>query len=364
MGENISNRRDFLKKTAFSTLSLTAVASVLSDIITGAQSLPPGKKKGAQRLSLEKLHAWEKLEFGMFIHFGMSTFDGDELSKGDKPSTVYAPDKLDVDQWIQTARDAGMTYAVLTAKHVAGHCLWPTQYNNYHVGNSGNTTDVLGAFVTACEKYSILPGFYYCSWDNHNLFGSATPTFAGVNAFTTAEYRDFQMKQIEEIIKTYGPFGEIWIDIPKVLGHDGRRKQYSQISRLLPDAVIMMNHGITNGSKLNYHNVWPTDLMSIERYLPSSKRGYNPWFQVPLSKTQKDEFYIPGEVCDPIGYEWFYKDQDHPRSDAELLGMRLICRERGVNLLLNVPPDRHGVIPKRFTASLMRLRKNTELFEV
>ena len=62
----------------------------------------------------------------MFIHFGMSTYDGDELSRGDKPASLYAPDKLDIDQWVSVARDAGMKYMILTAKHVAGHCLWPT----------------------------------------------------------------------------------------------------------------------------------------------------------------------------------------------------------------------------------------------
>ena len=61
---------------------------------------------GAQRLSLGVLHRWESLAYGMFIHFGMSTFDGDEISQGDRPSSVYAPDKLDVDQWISVAREA------------------------------------------------------------------------------------------------------------------------------------------------------------------------------------------------------------------------------------------------------------------
>jgi alpha-L-fucosidase len=67
-----------------------------------------------------------------------------------------------------------MKYAVLTTKHVAGHCLWPTKLNDYHVGTSGNKTDVVEAFVNACEKRGVLPGFYYCSWDNHNRFGSRT----------------------------------------------------------------------------------------------------------------------------------------------------------------------------------------------
>jgi alpha-L-fucosidase len=318
-------------------------------------------QRGSQRLSMEKLTAWELLGYGMFIHFGMSTFDGEELSLGDKPSTYYNPTQLDVDQWVQVARDAGMKYAILTTKHVSGHCLWPSEYTDYHVGTSGHKTDVVGAFVTACQKYDVLPGFYYCSWDNHHLYGSKTPTITGwENAFTTQEYRDFQMKQVEELIRSYGPVMEMWIDIPGVLGADGRREQYDQIAGLSPETIIMMNSGFGDGSELKYNYAWPTDLMAIERWLPSSNHGYNPWFTLSETLGEPKDYYIPGEVCDPIGYEWFYKDDDTIRSDKELLGMRLICKTRKVNLLLDVPPDRRGVIPQKSVDGLMRLRKNFE----
>src|SRR5512135_1327880 len=78
-----------------------------------------GPKRGSQRLSIEKLQKWEALGYGMFIHFGMSTFVDNEIPDGSQPSSKYAPAKLDVAQWISVARDAGMKYAVLTTKHVA-----------------------------------------------------------------------------------------------------------------------------------------------------------------------------------------------------------------------------------------------------
>ena len=328
--------------------------------MTTAQPLhnPP---EGAQRLPLEKLHAWEGLGYGMFIHFGLSTFVQQELPSGLEPSSVYAPDALDVDQWIQVARDAGMSYAILTAKHVSGHCLWPSRHTDYHVGTSGNTTDVVGAFVEACRKYGLVPGFYYCSWDNHHRFGSVTWSDAPMGKmYTTAEYRDFQMAQVEELVTTYGPFGEVWVDIPVALGHDGRRKQYAQIASLAPEAVIMLNHGCTDGTSMNYEFAWPTDIMAIERFLPGSNHGYNPWFTIAQTNTDVRDYYIPGEVCDPIGYEWFYVDGDAPRTDLELLGMRLVCQERGANFLLDVPPDAHGQIPEASVGALMRLRANME----
>ena len=317
--------------------------------------------EGAQRLPLDKLHAWESLDYGMFIHFGMSTFLGQELPSGAEPSTVYAPDGLDVDQWIRVARDAGMRYAVLTTKHVSGHCLWPSEHTDYHVGTSGNTTDVVQAFVTACARYGLMPGFYYCSWDNHHRFGSVTWSDAPLERmYTTAAYRTFQQAQVEELLTRYGPIGEVWIDIPRALGHDGRREQYAQIARLQPEAVIMMNHGCTDGSTLRYEYAWPSDLMAIERFLPHSNHGYEPWFRIAQTSQDVRDYYLPGEVCDPIGYEWFWVEGDRLRSDRELLGMRLISRERGANLLLDVPPDRHGVIPQATVDALMRLRENTE----
>jgi len=323
---------------------------------------------GAQRLSLEALKQWEALKYGMFIHFGMSTYDGDELSKGNLPSTTYNPDKLDVDQWVSVARDAGMKYAVLTTKHVAGHCLWPTKLNDYHVGTSGNKTDVVEAFIKACGKRGVLPGFYYCSWDNRNMFGSQTPTHTSAwelaqigqvpdaqLSYTTRAYMDFQTAQIEELLTQYGKVGEVWIDIPMVLPRFYREELYDQITRLQPQAIIMMNNGISDGSTYPVAKAWPADIIAIERFLPNSHTGHVKWREIEGKK-----YYMPGEVCDPIGREWFFTEEDVPRSDEELLGMYLVSVSRGANLLLDVGPDKHGLIPDKYIGALQRLRANLD----
>jgi alpha-L-fucosidase len=322
----------------------------------------PGNERGAQRLSLQQLQKWEALKYGMFIHYGMSTYTGSELPDGSHPSTLYAPDKLDVDQWVSVARDAGMKYAVLTTKHVAGHCLWPTKLNDYHVGTSGNKTDVVEAFVNACEKRGVLPGFYYCSWDNHNRFGSRTYSDmtadkkpGNLHAFTTREYQDFQTAQIEELLTNYGKVVEVWIDIPVVLPRFYRQELYNQISNLQPGAVIMMNNGISDGSHYPIDKAWPADIIAIERFLPNSHTGHVKWREIEGKK-----YYMPGEVCDPIGREWFFTEEDQPRSDEELLGMYLVSISRGTNLLLDVGPDKHGLIPQKYVGALQRLRANLD----
>jgi alpha-L-fucosidase len=326
----------------------------------------PGNERGAQRLTLQQLQKWEALKYGMFIHYGMSTYTGAELDDGSHPSTLYAPDKLDVDQWVSVARDAGMKYAVLTTKHVAGHCLWPTKHNDYHVGTSGNKTDVVEAFVKACEKRGVLPGFYYCSWDNHNKFGSRTYSDTAADerallpervslAFTTREYQDFQTAQIEELLTNYGKVAEVWIDIPTVLPRFYRQELYNQISNLQPEAVIMMNNGISDGSHYPVDKAWPADIIAIERFLPNSHTGHVKWRTIEGKK-----YYMPGEVCDPIGREWFFTEEDQPRSDEELLGMYLVSISRGTNLLLDVGPDKHGLIPQKYVGALQRLHANLD----
>ena len=73
-----------------------------------AESAGKPPERGSQRLSLAQLQAWEALGYGMFIHYGMSTYVANELPDGKAAPAVYAPDRLDVGQWISVARDAGM----------------------------------------------------------------------------------------------------------------------------------------------------------------------------------------------------------------------------------------------------------------
>ncbi len=347
-------RRDFFGCTA-----AAGVAAAGLELAQGepAHAAAAEEQRGKQRLSLAKLQAWEALGYGMFIHYGMSTYVQHELPDGKAPATTYAPDKLDVGQWVSVIRDAGMKYAVLTSKHVAGHCLWPSKFTDYTVANSADKTDVVGKFVEECRKKGVLPGFYYCSWDNHNRFGSKTPSdpAGDLPAYTTSLYQTFQTNQITELITTYGPWAEVWIDIPGVLGRGYRTFLYQHVASLQPDAIIMMNSGISTQEKYDVEYAWPSDIIAIERSLPPDQ-GHVRWRTI-----EGAEYYMPGEVCNPIGKEWFWVEGDLPRPDTDLADEVLGCKKRGVNLLLDVPPDRHGIIPDVTVQALMRLRKRAGL---
>jgi len=359
-----------LRETSRREILASGLATAAAAAMPARAATADEPKRGAQRLSLERLRAWEALGYGIFIHFGMSTFDGNELSDGKAEASLYAPDALDVDQWVSVARDAGMRYAVLTAKHVAGHCLWPSRHTRYTVANSTDKTDVCERLVDACRRRGVLPGFYYCSWDNHNRFGSRTPSdegfkwgnWAGVPAdgepqapFTTSVYQNFQTLQLTELLTQYGPVAETWVDIPGVLGTGYREFLYGRIAKLQPETVVMMNSGIGDGATYDADYAWPSDLVAVERALPPAS-GHRGWREIAGA-----ERYLPGEVCDPIGKSWFWVEGDAPRPDGVLVEQLQACRARGTNLLLDVPPDRHGRIPDASVQALLRLRRNAGL---
>ncbi|MBN2294448.1 MAG: alpha-L-fucosidase [Pirellulales bacterium] len=367
MQSNILPRRQFIKR-ALATASLAVSGSLFTgkSLLNAAEPNTPG----SQRLSIKQLQKWESLKYGMFLSFGMSTFVQKELPDGSHKPTVYAPDKLDADQWVSVARDAGMKYVVLTAKHVAGHCLWPSKHTDYTVANSTNKTNVVEQLCKACEKRGVLPGLYYCSWDNHNRFGSRTRSDVSggwdqnvhfprsqknLGPYTTSLYQSFQTAQVTELLKDFGPIAEMWIDIPGELGHGYRTFLYNHIAKLQPQTVIMMNSGTPSYTQYNTVYAWPSDLVAIERGLPPKKK-YQPWHTI-----EGKQYYMPGEVCDPIGHQWFWMPGDPPRPDAALAKQLEACRDGNVNLLLNVPPDTHGLIPKEHVDALMRLRKNVRI---
>ncbi|MFV2068950.1 MAG: alpha-L-fucosidase [Pirellulales bacterium] len=108
---------------------------------------------------------YETLRYGVFFHFGIISFLDQSFQDTKNgplpPSRTYCPTDLDVDQWITTAKKAGMRYAVLTVKHHLGHALWDSKTTDYDVATSGCKTDVVAEFVKACRRHGVAPCFLY-----------------------------------------------------------------------------------------------------------------------------------------------------------------------------------------------------------
>lgn len=317
-------------------------------------------KTGDQRLSIAQLDQWLALGYGMFVHFGMSTYDGNEYSEGQMPPDVFNPEQTDMGAIVALAKDAGMKYAVLTTKHVSGFCLWPSAHTDYHIGNSPYRRDMVREFVDACRKHGIMPGLYYCQWDNHHQLGSLMPG-NGVSFWDAAgspEYIDFQFRQLEELLTQYGPIGEVWIDIPGILDRISRRRLYDRIAQWQPEAVIIMNHGLSDGTQFKINYAWPTDVMTIERFNPLRNhvhQGHPVWREI-----EGKEYYLPAEVCDVMGRQWFCAEDDQPKPVNDILGSYLLATNRGANFLLNVSPDQLGRIPSWQRETLLKLREKID----
>jgi alpha-L-fucosidase len=338
-----------LAKSAVGFSAAVCIGAVWHPAV-GAQARPATERTNV-------LAQWESLKYGMFIHYGLATFTEDEFGHKDSPASAYAPTALDVDQWIRTAKAAGMKYAVLTAKHCTGHCLWDSALTDYDVAAGADKTDVIAAFVRACRKHGIKPGFYYLlGWDSHHQ-PRMTPT----------EYESFCTGQIEELLTRYGPVAELWLDIPWDLGPDTEQalaRIYERVKSLQPDCLVLLNQGFDDGSSVSerpptYRGaevgpapipLWPKDLMDGECTLPPPS-GHNPKIVF-----QKETYYLPMEVCDKLSQHWFWFPDDPLRDVRSLYRLYRDSTARGANLLLDVAPDRRGLIPDASVERLMELK--------
>jgi alpha-L-fucosidase len=320
---------------------------------TAACAKPPAPAETRTEL----LAKWEGLKFGMFIHFGMSTFTGQEFGETSARAEAYAPTALDVDQWIRVAAEGGMKYAVLTTKHCYGHALWDSKFTEYDVASGPVKTDVVRAFVDACRKRGIKPGFYYLlGWDKVNQW-----------ARTPKDYEIFCRGQIEELLTGYGPITEIWLDIPWDMGPDTDQvlaRLYAQIKSLQPECMVLLNQSFVDGSSVREmaptycHResgrppvlLWPKDLVNGE-VVPPPAAGHDP--RIPVRGAT---FYLPMETCDTLAHHWFWEEGDALKSVKTLVRTYQTTVLRGANLLLDLAPDKTGRIPEATAARLMEMK--------
>ena len=251
-----------------------------------------------------------------------------------------------VRMWISgsvTARDAGMKYAVLTAKHTGGFCLWDSKVKwkgkeyDYDIASSGYKKDIIALFMESCRKYKIKPALYYCLWDDHNEPVS-----------TKDEYFKLTRDHIRELVTNYKGLVELWIDIPSRLTVDQRNELYSIVKTHQPDCLVTCNNGFTDGSVLAN---FPADITNGERTLPPAS-GHNP-----IRSINGKEYYIPMEVCQTINQNWFWIAGDVTKSVRTLYHWYSETIKRGASFLLDVPPDLSGTIPQNLVERLMELKE-------
>lgn len=320
---------------------------------------PSKKPNEAQLKQIER-------KYGMFIHFGINTFQDQEWTDGSIPAKSYKPTNIDAEQWVKTAKDAGMKYVILITKHHDGFCLWDSQFTEYDVANSGNTTNVVEAVAKACKKYNIGLGLYYSLWDrNRNSDVKNTELDSTYNSYIIK-----QLDELMDITQEHTSIVEFWFD-------GGWEKQnnrwpikeiYQTIKSREPECQIGVNWTIGLPENPDHHPVLPKDQKEGYpiRYFPSDFRLGDPYLPLKddpkLFTHNKKEYYMPWESTVCVSQRWFYNTNDTIfKPIDELVEIYKVATAQDNILILNCPPNREGKIRSKDIEVLSELRKRLKI---
>lgn len=301
-------------------------------------------------------------KYGMFIHFGINTFHDEEWTDGSKPASSYCPRKIDAEQWIKAAKDAGMKYVILISKHHDGFCLWDSKYTEYDVANSGNKTDVIEAVAKACQKYNIGLGLYYSLWDRK--VNGNTEDRSQDETYNT--YMLGQIKELIDIVQKHTHLVEFWFDGGWT--KENYRWPVNELYQLIksnePECQVGINWSIGLPENPDAHPVLPQDQKKgfPIRYFPSDFRLGDPYLPLPndpkIFTHEGKEYYMPWESTICISDRWFYNTQDtNFKSVEKLAELYKRCTQTDNILILNCPPNRDGQLRKTDIKLLKELRK-------
>ena len=299
---------------------------------------------------------WQQMEFTAFLHFGINTFTGREWGDGKESPELFNPSELDCEQWVRALKEGGFKMAILTAKHHDGFCLWPTATTGYSVKNSPwkeGKGDVVRELRDACEKYGLKFGVYLSPWDrNAECYGDSPA------------YNKFFIEQLTELLTNYGEVHEVWFDGANGEGPNGKKQVYDwdailkTIRRLQPKAVTAIMgddvRWVGNEGGLGRETEWSVTALIPGAYANSDSirtaMGIKPMSKDlgsrELISRSKELYWYPSEVDVSIRPGWFYhaEQDEQVRSLANLVN--IYYQSVGCNsvLLLNIPPDRRGLI--------------------
>ena len=299
------------------------------------------------------LAEWENLKYGMYIHFGMATFTGGNPYgiAHESPST-YAPTQLDVKQWVRVAKGAGMKYAVLTAKHFSGFCLWPSDVDDYSVKSGGDKTDVVAEFMKACKEEGIKPGLFYGLRDERNEGKSEW------GSPISDDYFKLIRQHITELHTRYPGIAIqsfIWWD---KLNPEQRQELYELVKRLSSDCVVTVCGSFEPNRAQVPCTSFPADVYTVNPGIAITPPRYNP-----VKEANGKTYYLPLQVHASLSKSWFWTPNE-PLDGVDVF-KKLYSESvgRGANLLLNVTPDKTGQIPLEYVRRLQEFKQAIDAME-
>ncbi len=313
---------------------------------------------------------FRKDRFGLFIHWGIYAVPAlGEWARGlySIPDDLYYsyfnefnPYDFDPVEWAKTAKKAGMKYAVMTAKHHDGFCLFDSAYTDFKSTNTPCRRDLVREFLDAFRAEGLKVGLYYSliDWDHpaypayhHSHPHREDPAYKARPPFS--EYLTYLHNQVEELATKYGKLDIMWFDY----SYDemrGEKWEATKLIRMLkshqPDIITdnrLEASGEGFGSLVTDN---PTeycgDFVSPECLLP------------PEGIRDDNGDPVPWEACITLNDHWGYCSSDFNYKDESIVVRKLVeCVSKGGNLLLNVGPDARGRFSDRAVTILENVGK-------
>jgi len=310
----------------------------------------------------DTLQWWQDSRFGMFIHFGVySTLARGEWVRSVEKISVegyqpfvdsFNPVDYDARKMARIAKAAGMKYAVMTAKHHDGFCLFDSKLTDYKSTKTPIKRDLIREFVDAFRAEGLRVGLYYSLLDWHHPdyphYGDNHHPARDDAAFKDRKhdfnkYLTYMHGQIKELVTNYGRIDIFWFDFSygNLKGDAWKAEELVRVVRTHQPHAILNNRLAGDGVN---HSTGYGDFITPEQDLPDS---------IPVDAVGKP---VPWESCLTLNQSWGYNATDNRwKSSRQLVGALINAVSKGGNLLLNVGPDGRGNIPERSVQTLAEM---------
>ena len=323
------------------------------------------------REAYQRRTAWyTQARFGLFLHWGLyaipargewvRSYENIPADVYDQYAKEFNPRDCDMHAWMEAARDAGMKYAVLTAKHHDGFCLYDSAYTDFKSTNTPAGRDFVREFLDAARDCGLRAGLYFSliDWRHPDFphYGDRyhpmrdNPAYGNENR-NFDRYLEYLHNQVRELCTNYGKLDLLWFDFSydHLRGEAWKATELMEMVRSLQPDVIIDNRLEVSGEGFgSLAACEPTpfhgDFVSPEQIIPP--RG--------LVDAHGDP--LVWECNCTMNNHWGYCATDHFYKPAPMLIKKLVeCVSKGGNLLLNVGPDAEGRFPKESQAILKEI---------
>lgn len=337
-------------------------ALILAVICYSALSAQTSYSPSGENLATRRTFQDDK--YGLFIHWGLSSVLGNgewvmnnrkiQIEDYKRYLRVFNPVDFNAEQWVLTAKNAGMKYIVFITRHHDGFSNWDTKYSDWKITNTPYGKDALKQLAEACKNHGIKLGLYYSTLDwyrsDYPYETGRTGQYSGrTEKSNYGSYLQFMKNQLTELLTNYGPIMSIWFDghwdQTNPEGNADRTSRvdwkydelYGLIHKLQPLCLVGNNHHLDP--------IAGEDFQMFEKDLPGeNKAGLS--FQQPSDA-------MPLETCETMNDSWGYNVTDRNyKTVKQVIHLLVNSAGRNANLLLNVGPMPNGEIQKEFTDTL------------